>query len=81
MSMWVLLLAAVCAAGILLVGAVLVTVFLIRGLRGGRGRETEAEEARRIQQFHRRLGRMEERIESLEAILIEGDTEKEGALR
>jgi phage shock protein B len=50
-------------------------VLLVGRLRGGglsrKGRQEEAEAARMIQEIHQGLARMEERIETLESILIE----------
>ncbi len=65
---------------------ILLPVILILGivkiLAGGKsGRKTkefEAEETRLIQQIHHGLGKMEERIEALETILLEQDRKEGG---
>lgn len=62
------------AAGLLLVGAV---VFGIIRLFTRNGRESVENEAQMIQEMYQNLARMEERIESLETILLEKDG-KEG---
>jgi phage shock protein B len=53
---------------------------IFRTIKGsGKNRSEESEdEARIIQQLHQQLTRMEERIESLETILLERDKKEEG---
>ena len=62
------------AAGLLLVGAV---IFGVIRLFTRTGRESVENEAQMIQEMYQNLARMEERIESLETILLEKDA-KEG---
>lgn len=54
-----------------------VAVAVVRLIRGPRGaaRETSAEEARAMQELHKGLSRMEQRIEALETILLEREGE------
>ncbi|KAF5059575.1 hypothetical protein DSECCO2_334730 [anaerobic digester metagenome] len=62
------------AAGLLLVGAVIfgiIRLFTRTGREGGEG------EAQMIQEMYQGLARMEERIETLETILLEKDKEKQ----
>lgn len=59
-------------AGLLLVGAV---IFGIIRLFTRSGREDGAGEAQMIQELYQGLARMEERIETLETILLEKDRE------
>jgi phage shock protein B len=59
-------------AGLLLVGAV---IFGIIRLFSRSGREDGAGEAQMIQEMYQGLARMEERIETLETILLEKDRE------
>jgi phage shock protein B len=58
------------AAGLLLVGAV---IFGVIRLFTRTGRESVENEAQMIQEMYQNLARMEERIESLETILLEKD--------
>ncbi len=66
--------------GIPIVGILCGTIVeLAKMLRRGEGRRAGAqseEETRLIQQMHRQLERMEERIEALETILIEREREE-----
>ena len=64
------------AAGLLLVGAV---IFGVIRLFTRTGRESVENEAQMIQEMYQNLARMEERIESLETILLEKDA-KEGRI-
>jgi phage shock protein B len=64
------------AAGLLLVGAV---IFGVIRLFTRTGRESVENEAQMIQEMYQNLARMEERIESLETILLEKDG-KEGRI-
>ena len=61
-------------AGILLVGAV---IFGIIRLFTRTGREGGESEAQMIQEMYQGLARMEERIETLETILLEKDKERQ----
>ncbi|HCU68220.1 MAG TPA: hypothetical protein DGF30_03140 [Desulfomicrobium sp.] len=62
------------AAGLLLVGAV---IFGIIRLFTRTGREGGESEAQMIQEMYQGLARMEERIETLETILLEKDKERQ----
>ena len=62
------------AAGLLLVGAV---IFGIIRLFARTGREEGESEAQMIQEMYQGLARMEERIETLETILLEKDKERQ----
>lgn len=55
-------------------GFALLAAALVRLLGGGgnRSRQTD-EEARLLQELHQGLGRMEERVETLETLLLERD--------
>ncbi len=64
------------AAGLLLVGAV---IFGVIRLFTRTGRESVENEAQMIQEMYQNLARMEQRIESLETILLEKDA-KEGRI-
>lgn len=57
-------------AGILLVGAVLLGLIKLFTKTGG---DNEAKESRMIQEMYQAMGRMEERVETLETILLEKD--------
>jgi phage shock protein B len=61
------------ALATLICGTVLIIVKARKGDRGA----TDSEEARMIQEIYQNLERMEQRIESLETILTEGQ-EKDG---
>ncbi len=47
-------------------------------MKGGSRSKSSAEEARAVQAIHQGLSRMEKRIDALEAIIYEPDTDKEG---
>jgi phage shock protein B len=64
-------------AGATLVGLALLGVIFLLGLRllrptatGPRG--GDAEEARLLQEIHRSLGRLEDRVETLETLVLDG---------
>ncbi len=61
------------ALATLICGTVLI---IVKARKGGRG-ASDSEEARMIQEIYQGLERMEQRIESLETILTEGQ-EKDG---
>lgn len=61
----------------LVAGAVAI-VKVLRGPRGGQGQMAE-DEARTMQEIYQGLGRMEQRIEALETILM--DRERQGGNR
>jgi phage shock protein B len=70
------LIAAIVFSGIVLALAVIGGTFLmaIKILKGGVSRKSQknqAEEARMIQEIYRGLSRLEERVESLETILLD----------
>jgi len=48
-------------------------VISIKLLRGGATRKDQAEDAKIIQEIYQGLGRMEERVEALETILLDRD--------
>ena len=50
-------------------------VISIKLLRGGASRKDQAEDSKIIQQIYQGLGRMEERVEALETILLDRDKE------
>lgn len=56
----------------LVCGTVLVLVRMRHNGIGRRNRHSGSEEAKMIQEIYQGLGRMEERIEALETILMEG---------
>ena len=50
-------------------------LLVIRLVRGGGSSRTQAEEAKMVQEIYQGLSRLEERIESLETILLDKDRE------
>jgi phage shock protein B len=48
-------------------------VISIKLLRGGAARKDQAEDSKIIQEIYQGLGRMEERVEALETILLDRD--------
>lgn len=50
---------------------VLMAIKIIKGGISPRGRQLEAEETKAIQEIHRGLSRMEERVEALENVLLD----------
>lgn len=71
------LIVGICIGGIILfIGTLgLILIGIIRASRSGglsqKEKQTQAEEAKMIQDIYRGLSRMEERVEALETILIE----------
>ena len=65
---------------VIIFGFVLAMAKIKRGGSFRHGEELQAEETRLIQELHRGLSRMEERVEALETILLdkEGKTDKRG---
>lgn len=57
-------------------GTLICLVKILRGGGGKKRRQTEAEEARLIQQIHRDVTRLESRIESIETIVMEYNRKK-----
>lgn len=64
-------------AGVAVIGATIVLSKLL-GRNGTRGKSQQAEEARLMQELYHGLTKMEQRIESLETILLE-EKRKENA--
>ena len=50
-------------------------VISIKLLRGGTSRKDQAEDSKIIQEIYKGLSRMEERVEALETILLDGEKE------
>jgi len=65
---------------VIIFGFVLAMAKIKRGGSFRHGEELQAEETRLIQELHRGLSRMEERVEALETILLDkdGKTDKRG---
>jgi phage shock protein B len=57
---------------------VLIAMKILKGSLSRKGRGTETEETRMIQEIYRGLSRMEERVEALETILLEKKRKDEG---
>jgi phage shock protein B len=57
---------------------VLIAMKILKGSLSRKGRGTETEETRMIQEIYRGLSRMEERVEALETILLEKKRKGEG---
>ena len=73
---WSFLVMGVVALGMLIplaiiIGGVVIVMKLIGGSRSGSDRRQQAEETRMIQDMHRSLSRMEERVEAMETILVD----------
>lgn len=49
----------------------LITLAILKGGKTKKGRNMEAEEARRVQEIYQGISRMEGRIEALETIILE----------
>jgi len=68
---------AIVALGVVLIvfafisGTILISIKLIKGGASSKGQKANADEARMIQEIYQGLARMEERVESLETILLE----------
>ncbi len=52
-------------------GTILMGIKIIKGGFSRQGQESQAEEARMIQEIYQGLSRMEERVEALETIILE----------
>ena len=50
---------------------ILMAINIIKGGFSGKGQKIQNEEARRIQEIYQGLSRMEERVESLETIILD----------
>jgi phage shock protein B len=62
-------------------GTILMAIKLIKGGASSKGQKANADEARMIQEIYQGMARMEERVESLETILMERERarkEREG---
>ena len=55
---------------------ILMGIKIIKGGAGPVGQKTQTDEARIIQEIYQGLGRMEERVEALETILIEREKDR-----
>lgn len=73
-SVFLFALAGIAIAGIALVGAVLVGV--VKAFRSSPQQNSSAEEARMIQEMYNAMNRMENRVESLETILLEKENKQ-----
>jgi len=51
----------------------LIALAILKGGKSKKGRNMEANEARRVQEMYQGITRMEERIEALETIILEHD--------
>lgn len=60
--------------GTLLTGLAIICWTIVKLAGAGTARTSSAEEAQMIQEMHRGLLRMEERVESLETLLFDQDT-------
>ena len=58
---------------IIIAGTVLLGIKIVRGGTSSRDAKAQADETRIIQEIYQGLTRMEERVEALETILIEGE--------
>ena len=78
--------AIVCLGVVLIVfvfisGTILIAIKLIKGGASSKGQKANADEAKMIQEIYQGMARMEERVESLETILMERERarkEREG---
>jgi len=52
-------------------GTILMAIKLIKGGASSKGQKANADESRMIQEIYQGMARMEERVESLETILLE----------
>ncbi len=76
------LLTALVMAGATIVGLVLLGVIFLLGIRllrpgAAKPRGNDAEEARLLQEIHRSLSRLEERVEALETLVLDGKAGRE----
>ena len=60
--------------GTLLIGLAIICWTIVKLAGSGSARNSSADEARIIQEIHRGLVRMEERVEALETLLFDKDT-------
>ncbi len=76
------LLTSVVLAGAALVGLLILGAIFLIALRllrpGGRPRGTDAEEVRLLQEIHRGLARLEDRVEALETLVLDPSRSREG---
>lgn len=63
---------ALLALGILVLGPCLLVIVIVRASRGPKN-QSSPDEARVIQEIHRGLSKLEERVEVLETILVEAE--------
>jgi phage shock protein B len=56
--------------------SILMGLKIIRGGAGPGGQKSQTDEAKTIQEIYQGLGRMEERVEALETILIEREKDR-----
>ena len=76
----VALIAGASVIGLAIIGStILIAIKIVKGGITRKGQKQQADEARIIQEIYQDLGRMEERVEALETILL--DPEKEGPKR
>lgn len=80
-DMIVIVVAGLMAVMLLLVlGAVAVSfVYVLRGRKYRQNRHAEAQETQLIQEIHRGLARMEERVEALETLMLDQGKKTVGA--
>ena len=57
-------------------GTILIAIKILKGGVSRKSQRYQAEEARMIQEIYQGLSRMEERVESLETILLDREKEK-----
>jgi len=58
----------------IIIGGIIIVMKLIGGSRSGTDLRQQAEETQMIQDMHRSLSRMEERVEAMETILVGAPT-------
>jgi len=56
---------------------ILIAAKIIKGGFSKKGQRLQSEEAKMIQEIHRGLARMEERVEALETIILEGERKEQ----
>jgi phage shock protein B len=57
---------------------ILIAIKIIRGGFSRKGQRLQSEEAEMIQEIHKGLKRMEERVEALETIILERERKEQG---
>jgi len=57
---------------------ILIAIKIIRGGFSRKGQRLQSEEAKMIQEIHKGLKRMEERVEALETIILERERKEQG---